>query len=125
MIKRESVFAIKFRHWIKANPMYNCTFEHKDTRDKNYFPFSELKQKQIDWALAVKSDKGVLMRNIGGSGEPDYNYYRNAFAWIVIKYPKGFVIIDIDTFLIEKESSKRKSLTWDRALKIATIEVLT
>lgn len=120
MIKREAKFAIKFRHWLRANPFkMSCTFEIKDTRGRKSLPFSELKEPQIHWGNSISSKRGVLMRNQGGGGEPDYTYHYNQPSFVVIHYKEGFAIIEIKIFVIEKESSKAKSLTWERAKKIA------
>jgi hypothetical protein len=117
---KEKDFSIVFRHWIKANPRFTCSIEMKDTRGKDSLPFSEVKQAQIDWALAISSNKGVLMRTQAVSeGMPDYVYLRNEPAYIIIKYPKQFSIITIGNFLHEKEKSKRKSLTKERAEAIS------
>lgn len=120
MKHKETDFSIKFRHWLKNNKRQSCTFELKDSRGKNYFNFSELKEEQINYALSVQSDKGTLIRlqAITG-GEPDYVYYRNSPAYIVINYPECFCIIPINNLLFEKEKSKRKSLTEERAKEIA------
>jgi len=125
MIKKEAKFAILFRHWLKANPIrISCTLEIKDTRGRKSLPFCELKEDQINWGMAIKSKKGVLMRNQGGHGEPDYTYHFNEPAFVVINYTGlGFVIIDIETFVMERDrNTKVKSLTWQRACDIAIIE---
>ena len=125
MNKKEAKFSIKFRHWLRAYPIrMSCTFEIKDTRGKKSFPFKEFKKEQMDWGLAIKSKKGILMRQVGGGGEPDYTYHYQEPAFVVINYPDGFVLIDIMTFKMERDRNTRvKSLTWIRALAIATIEV--
>jgi hypothetical protein len=94
--------------------------ELKHTRGKDYLAFSEVKDEQIVFARRVNSAKGAWIRTLGLNGEPDYIWLKNEMAYIVIKYPKGTVFITIDNFLFEKEKSKRKSLTWDRACEIAT-----
>jgi hypothetical protein len=120
MQKKESNFSILFRHWLRANKILTCSLEMKDSRGKDYIAFSEIKQAQIDWGLAINSDKGVLMRmQAVAEGMPDYIYMRNEPAYIVIKYPKSFSIITIGTFLLEKQKSKRKSLTEKRASEIS------
>lgn len=92
----------------------------KDSRGKDSISFSEIKQAQIDWGLAVNSDKGVLIRTQAiAEGMPDYCYYRNAPSYIVIKYPKAFYIIPVGNLVFEKEYSKRKSLLESRAEAIA------
>lgn len=121
----ESQFSILFRHWLRANKILTCSLEMKDSRGKNSFPFSELKQAQIDWALAINSDKGVLMRTQAvAEGMPDYVYFRNEPSYIVINYPHSFSIISINTFLLEKErllrgSRPTKSLSEGRAEEIS------
>lgn len=120
-MRQEADFSIRLRHYLKAHPLpISCPIECKDTRGKESFTYAELKEEQINNALASKSDKGNLIRvSVGTIGAPDYCYYRNGPAYIVIKYPTGFVFIDIETFVLEKESSKRKSLTWERAQEIS------
>src|SRR5665213_2861278 len=91
---QETKFSLVFRAWIKANPQYTCSIELKDTRGKGSFPFSEVKQAQIDWALAISSDKGVLIRiEPIVEGMPDYIWMRNEPAYVIIKYESSFSII--------------------------------
>jgi len=124
MIKREAKFSILFRHWLKKNPMEDCSFEMKDTRGKDYLAFSEVKEAQINWGRAIKSNKGTLIRITAISeGMPDYCYFNKANAYIVIKYPSCWVMIDIDEFQKENASSARRSLLVSRAREIATIVV--
>ena len=121
---QETKFSLLFRSWIKAHPRYTCSIELKDTRGKNSFPFSEVKQAQIDWALAISSDKGVLIRiQPIVEGLPDYIWMRNEPAYVIIKFSHSFSIISIGTFVLEKERSKRKSLTEERAKEISVITV--
>lgn len=123
MQKRESKSAIVLRHWLKANPQYSCSIEVKNTPTDS-ISFSSVEQRQLDWALAIRSDKGVLIRVQGQSGEPDYIYLRLTPSWVVIHYQKkGFVFISPDRFILERDTSKRKSLTWSRACEIATQSV--
>ncbi len=121
---KETDFGTKiFKPWIHNNAhlFFSCTFELKDSKGKDSIPFNSVDDPQIDASLTVKWGKGgYLIRNLMGTiGAPDYSFYRNAPAYIVIHYPKGFVIIDIETFLEEKKRSPRKSLTWERAKEIA------
>lgn len=118
MKKQETKSSIIFRHWFKVHSkeFKSCSFEMKDTRGKNTFTLKELKEEQINHALANKSDRGNLTRVASGTvGSGDYHFYRNADAYVVIKYPLGFVVVDIDKFLNEK-----KGINWQRAKEIAT-----
>lgn len=118
---QEADFSITLRHYLKANPLpVSCPLEVKDTRGKDSFPYAELKEEQINNALASKSSRGNLIRiSVGTIGAPDYSYYRNAPAYVVVKYPALFCIIDIEAFVMERDRSKRKSLTVDRAVAIS------
>lgn len=120
-MKQEADFSILLRHYLKAHPLpISCPLEIKDTRGKPSFNYAELKEEQINNALASKSGKGNLIRiSVGTVGAPDYSYFRNSPAYVVIKFPAGFVFIDVETFILERDSSKRKSLTWDRAQEIS------
>ena len=121
---REAIFSLKFRDWIEKNPRYSCALELKDTRGKNYLLFKEVKQIQIDYGLRIKSKRGVLLRvEAIFEGMPDYIWCRELPAYIVIKYPKCFVMIDVETFDIESKRSNRRSLTEARAKELAIIVI--
>lgn len=123
MKRNESKFGILFRHWILANGknLMSSTYELKDSAGKDSIPFSCLEDHQIDFSMAIKwGDKGCLIRvEAGNIGAPDYVFFRNSPAYVVVKYPKQFSIIDIETWTEEKKRSKRKSLTQERAEAIS------
>ena len=121
---KEADSSLILRHWLKAHPQETCSLEVKDTRGKNSLPFSEVKQAQLDYAEAIMSDRGVLLRTQAVvEGMPDYIYLRNEPAYIVIRYPQVIHIISASNFVFEKERSKRKSLTQERAAAIATTSI--
>lgn len=120
--KREADFGLRFRAWLRANPRFSCAFELKQTSQGSIL-FSCLEEHQADYLQAIKGDKGVLVRVQGTSGEPDYIYLRNFPACVVIRFPKAFHIIDVDTFLLEKGRSVRKSLTHARAGELSIVSV--
>lgn len=123
-IKREAKFTQLFRHWLKANPMYSSAFELKQTTT-NSIPFSNVQEHQLHALQAAKKD-GLLYKapdDSAGSKPFDLFYLRHAYAWVVIKYPKAFYLIDVDMFMHEKALSARRSLTAQRAAEIAAYEV--
>ena len=120
--KKEADFGVRFRAWLRANPRYSCAFELKQT-SQGSIPFSCLEDHQAAYLEAIKSDKGALVRVQGTSGEPDYIYLRKFPACVVIRFPKAFHIIDVDTFLLEKRRSVRKSLTNGRAGELSILSV--
>lgn len=112
----ESKFAIQFRHYLMANPQRTSAYEIKDTRGKTSFYLKEWKEAQRNFAEAIRyGKKGVLIRTEGVEGLPDYVYLRNEPSYVVIKYPKGFVIIDGPTLALQKGPY----LTWGQAKDIA------
>jgi len=126
--KKEAEFGLKFRHFIEDNPpAASYPYELKDTDGCEYLNFSEVTDDQIAHAQRAKTAKGNLIRIVAGTpGAPDYVFYRNCeYSWIVIRYPKGFVFIDVDVWLKEKATSKRKSLLYSRAIDIAHFSVCT
>lgn len=117
--QKEASFGIDLKHWVEKNLPPTASFEEKHTHGKDSLPFKAVEDSQIAFALRISSDKGAWIRTLGMNGEPDHVWLRNEPAYIVIKYPKGVVFVSIGNFLYEKEKSKRKSLTWDRACEIA------
>lgn len=126
MNRPESKAGLLFRHWVRANSkrLLSGSYEMKDSRGKDSISFREIKQEQIDHGMANKSDKGNLVRIMAGTaGSADYDFYRNATAWIVIRYPKAMEIIDVETIQMERDRNKRKSLTSERAKAISVISI--
>lgn len=124
MKQHESTFSRLFRHWIKHVKFpYSCVFELKDTRGKEYLPFSECAEAQEQYATAITKGNGVLMRNQGGSGEPDYTYHYKEPSFIAIRFPEGFEVIKVENFIKERDSSKEKSLSYSKAREISTYSV--
>ena len=122
-MKHEANFGLVFRSWFRANKkkFESCVFELKDTRGAVTFSVKEWKEEQRDHALACKSDEGNLMRfSSGTTGMPDYGYYRNAYAYVVIKYSKAFYVIDADDLIMWKH----KAITETEAESIAIHSVL-
>lgn len=122
-MKREADFTTLFRHWLKKYPMtgQSCTFEVKQTT-KDYISFGCVKEHQLDALRASTSSLGFSYKisdQSQGAKPFDVLYYNLAYAYIVIKFPKFFCLIDVNDFNNEKEKSKRKSLTSLRAIEIA------
>jgi len=127
MKKREAQFTTDFRHYIRANPpRLPCAIEIKQTTT-NSLLFSAVKEHQRDALLAVKYNvQGFLYKipdDSRGIKPFDMVYFINTQGYVVIKYPTFFCFIDIDTFLVEEQRSKRKSLTDTRAREIAYLSV--
>jgi hypothetical protein len=117
----EAKASLKLRAWLKANPRSSCSIEMKDSRSKNTFNLKEITDEQINYALAIQGDKGVLVRTTGVVGLPDYIYLRQEPAYFCIKFPKGFCLINVNNIVHERNVLKKKSLVFSRAKDISVI----
>lgn len=76
--------------------------------------------------MAIKSKVGVMLRVVAvAEGMPDYIWLREEPAYVVIKFPDIMCIIDIEVFVNERDTSKRKSLTSERAEAISVTTTRT
>ncbi len=130
MMKREAKFTQLFRHWLKANPEFcqrSGAFELKQTTSGS-IAFSAVKEHQIIALEAVAGNSGLLYKapdDSRGIKPFDLFYLRQSPAYIVIKFPKHFEIITVMTFVLERDRSKKKSLTAGRAKEISVVSVKT
>ncbi len=121
--KKEALWSTKvFRSWALKHFNYTAIFEIKYAR-KDYLSFSEVKSHQISKMLQIRHDK-FLWKNpdMGDETPPDFFLLIKEPTFVVIKYPLGIAIIPIDIFVMENKRSKRRSLTWERAQKLSTID---
>lgn len=128
MIKREAEFQKRFTKW-KRHFMRDGSFafELKIT-ETGTLPFSRLEEHQEIWLLNAKhSQICYKIPDVGYDSKPFDQFClggAKAFVVIMFNYSSGqkeFIMIDIDDFIKEKETSDRKSLTYDRAKEIGTI----
>lgn len=122
-MKREADFTRVFQKWAKAsNAILTPTaFELKQTTTES-IPFSAVKDHQLAALEAVASNQGFIYKISDGSAgfKPfDLFYMRQCMAFVVIKYPREFFLINVFSFKEEKKSSKRRSLTRERAREIS------
>lgn len=129
MNKQEAKFQTLFSHWLKWRLLPSMdggfAFELKHTRGASSLPFSDLQPHQANSLLAAATT-GIVYKisDESRSYKPfDCFALKKCPAYVVIKYPKFFVMIPIKTFLQEQKRSKSKSLTGERAKEIATITV--
>lgn len=126
-MKREALFTLKFRHWLKSYGRWpSSAFELKQTTGSS-IPFDAVQEHQIEALLACKVHGGGFLYKAPDDSRGvkpfDMFYMRHSGAFVVIKYPKEFSIVDVDVFLLEKKRSKRKSLTMERAREISTVTI--
>ena len=123
MTKREARFTVYFRHWLKAHPALSAVFELKQTRTDS-IAFNAVEPHQLNALLAAKGDQGVIYKipdDSRGVKPFDISYHRLSDAYVVVKFPSCFVIIDATAWNFEQNHTTRKSLTLTRAKEIAEI----
>lgn len=99
----------------------SAAFELKQTTEDS-IPFSDVQPHQIDALLTAKRGGGLLYKapdDSRGMKPFDLFFLTAAEAYVVIRFPNCFTVIDVEVFIEEKAKSQRKSLTWYRAQAIA------
>jgi hypothetical protein len=125
---KEKDFQTKFNKWLMHNWSVggvSGAFELKLEKGKS-LPFSAVKDHQ-ERALSLAKHHGLVYKIPDGNFEQkpfDVFILSQAAAFVVLQFyrhgQKEFIMINIDNWLKEKATSKRKSLTEERAKEIGT-----
>lgn len=120
-MRREAKFQTKFNEWLKDHDFPTAAFELKFTKTDS-LPFSRVEEHQINALTAAKHRQLIYkIPDDTRSYRPfDSFCLNNCPAFVVIRYPQGFVGIDIDDFKKETAVSPRRSLTYSRALVLGS-----
>ena len=124
-MKKEAKFQTLFSHWTKNVFRKTACFELKQT-EKDSIPFDSVVPHQVQALLNAKNSN-LFFKIPDGSFSPspfDCFNMNKVPAYVVIKYPDFFCLIDIDDWMNEVKMSPRKSLTSDRAKEISQYEVM-
>jgi len=128
MIKLEAKFCTIYQQWILARGykkgVQSAPWEAKHCRGKDSIPFDDVPEHQRASLFACTTDRGHIYKiSDQSSGQKPFDgvYFRNSPAYLVFAYTKMFYIISIHNFLHEVKTSKRKSLTEQRAKEISII----
>lgn len=120
-MKREAKFQTVFNKWVLANFKRTSVFELKQTMNER-LPFSRLEAHQ---ATALWNAKHHMLTyklvDCGYQNPFDSICLKEVPAYVVIRYPQFFCLIDIDSFIKESNESDEKSLKSDRAKEIAEV----
>lgn len=122
MHKREQDFQSKFNRWLKYNWHETSAFELKFARNGS-LAFSAIEAHQIQNLKNAKNRKIIFKIPDDSRGQKPFDCFviKGAKGLVAIQYeetPEEFVLIDVDTLTNEIATSKRKSLTRERALEI-------
>lgn len=120
----ERDFQTLLNHWFKSIFYKTAAFELKVT-PTNSLPFSAVKDHQEAALYAAKhANLFVKIPDLGNKNPCDAIGLVMVPAYVVVMFrskdagQKEFFLIEIDTWLREKEFSSRKSLTEERAREI-------
>jgi len=125
----EKDFQIKFTRWLRHKYVSgSAAFELKITHGGHALPFNAVKDHQIAALMAAKHGNLPFKIPDDSRGEKPFDCFilSSVDAYVVIQYYirgcNEFIMIDVDDFVSERESSSfRKSLTQERAKQIGLV----
>lgn len=123
----EADFQTPFTRWLKYTDLFpsgKLVYELKFTKE-NSLPFNAVMQHQLAALYTAKHGRlPYKIADVGIARKPCDGFMvagSDAFIGIMYYVTRGckeFFLVDIDVFLNEMETSKRRSLTIDRAREI-------
>lgn len=122
---QEKDFQTTFNHWIAGRSHESAAFELKLTKEKS-LPFSRLEEHQKRALYLAKHQEIIFKIPDAGYQNPfDSFLLKGVKAYVVVMFyergQKEFFMIDIDDWINEEKTSKRKSLTPERAREIGRV----
>lgn len=117
---KERSFQTIFNHFLKSSLKHIFVFKIPDAGYQNPFDVFSVDKFHEFWAWELKQTKtdsipfSVVVPH-------QITALEIVSGMVVIKYPKGVAIIPIDIFVMESKRSKRRSLTYIRAMELSTI----
>ena len=124
--KKEASWTTKFlKQWVlEESTLPSGPIEVKQTSSDS-IPFNAVSEQQLADLIACTTKRGHWWKvaDMGRKNDFDVVFYRNSPAWLIFKYPKGFVVMSVLTYEMEMKRSARKSLTWQRAREISIIDI--
>lgn len=122
---KEKDFQLKFTRWLHYRYPANGVFELKICKGTS-LPFDAVQPHQVAALVAAQSTGIEYKIPDDTRGTKPFDCFRlKAPAFVVVQFyspgSKEFVMIDIDVWINESETSDRKSLTPERALQIGTV----
>lgn len=121
---KEKDFQTKFTRWLKSGTdLPTGCFELKLAKGSS-MPFSAVQDHQIAALQIAKHNRLAYKIADDSQGSKPFDCFLlvGSGAWVVIQFwergKKEFFMIDVDDFVKEMATSKRKSLTPERAKEI-------
>lgn len=109
----------KILKWARDNIPHSCAIEVKLARGKS-LPFTALAEHQ-EHALTLVTGNGMGFKipDCGYQNPFDFFILKNQIAYVAVIFHPRIYFIPIWRWVEERNSSKRKSLTEDRAIHLS------
>ncbi len=120
MVRREAADTILWNHYCKQKKIYGI-FELKHCENRR-FNFSAFEPHQIDSLMACEEEGLVWKLSDADQRKKPADMISVPFypAYVVIRFPEGFVMIRITDFVKFMNQSSETFITYEDAKKIAT-----
>lgn len=115
-----------FSHWLKVYGRDTAVYELKICKEKS-LPFDRLEEHQLQALCMAKHAQVVFKLPDCGFQNPfdlaHWKFVKSYIGifWYIHRGQKDFTLIDIDAWIVEKEKSDRKSITFERACEIGIL----
>jgi len=122
MIKHEAKDHTLVEAWMRnfLKERHGCAVELKHLRGRNALPFSDLDPEQKEKLISYSQCFVWKLDDAGYRKKPfDIVGASGGAAFVAVRFPKVITIILIQDWIEEEERSSRKSITEERARKIA------
>lgn len=120
-MKREANFQTTFNHWLKSHLKHIFVFKIPDAGYQNPFDCFSVDKHNEFWAWELKQTKTDSIP-FSAVVPHQITALEIVSGYVVIKYPLGVAIILVDTFVRESKRSKRRSLTFEKAMNLSVID---
>lgn len=119
-MKREAAYTPIFEKYLRLKRLVGA-FEIKQTTSDAIL-FSAVEDHQIEGLQAVQQSGFVYKLSDADSRRKPFDVVATSWmtGYVVIRYPKTTCVITVNNFVHERDHSKRKSLTVERAKEIST-----
>ena len=110
------------RHHLKQNPHIALKVELKHTRDTLSLPYAALEPHQLDYLLSFANSEPFVYKfdDTGYRQKPcDLIGVTGGLSLVAIRYPSSLPLLSVFVWQEEQRTSKRKSLTEERARVLA------
>lgn len=122
MQKKESKWQIVFNKYLRQERGLNYGFYELKDAAGEYFNYKNFEDHQIESLTSLRWSGLVWkLSDADPRQKPcDTMCVPPLPAYVVIKYPKFFAVITVEDFVADRDARKRKSLSYQQALSIAT-----